>query len=103
MQQLLDFMEGHRLMTPVYAFYSMVDRRKRLHQEVIAAPADPRCTVLKSMIPYATEVERMGIERRPVTDYVPRSPAGMAYQALWAEAKSKVGGLTPVADLGFPF
>jgi cellulose biosynthesis protein BcsQ len=27
MQQLLDFMEGHKLTTPVYAFYSMVDRR----------------------------------------------------------------------------
>jgi len=99
MQQLLDFMEGHKLMTPVYAFYSMVDRRKRLHQDVIAAPGDPRCTVLETVIPYATEVERMGIERRPVTDYRPRSPAGLAYQALWAEAKAKVGGLKPMADL----
>jgi len=99
MQQLLDFMEGHRLTTPVYAFYSMVDRRKRLHQEVIASPSDPRCTVLDTVIPYATEVERMGIQRRPVTDYVPRSPAGIAYQALWAEAKARVGGLQPVVDL----
>jgi cellulose biosynthesis protein BcsQ len=99
MQQLLDFMEGHRLMTPVYAFYSMVDRRKRLHQDVISSPSDPRCTVLETVIPYATEVERMGLERRPVTDYVPRSPAGLAYQALWDEAKARVGGLSPVVDL----
>jgi cellulose biosynthesis protein BcsQ len=99
MQQLLDFMEGRRLMTPVYAFYSMVDRRKRLHQDVIAGPCDPRCTVLRTLIPYATEVERMGIERRPVTDYVPRSPAGVAYEALWDEARAKVGGLNPVVDL----
>jgi len=99
MQQLLDFMEGHKLMTPVYAFYSMVDRRKRLHQDVIAGPGDPRCTVLQTVVPYATEVERMGIERRPVTDYVPRSPAGVAYEALWAEARAKVGGLNPVLDL----
>jgi cellulose biosynthesis protein BcsQ len=99
MQQLLDFMEGHKLTTPVYAFYSMVDRRKRLHQDVIAGPGDPRCTVLQTVIPYATEVERMGIERRPVTDYVPRSPAGVAYEALWAEARAKVGGLNPVVDL----
>jgi cellulose biosynthesis protein BcsQ len=99
MQQLLDFMQGHKLMTPVYAFYSMVDRRKRLHQDVIAGPSDPRCTVLQTVIPYATEVERMGIERRPVTDYVPRSPAGVAYDALWAEARAKVGGLEAVVDL----
>ncbi|MGB5571496.1 MAG: AAA family ATPase [Sedimenticolaceae bacterium] len=99
MQQLLDFMEGHKLMTPVYAFYSMVDRRKRLHQDVIAGPSDPRCSVLQTVIPYATEVERMGIERRPVTDYMPRSPAGLAYQALWDEARAKVGGLRPMLDL----
>jgi len=103
MQQLLDFMEGHKLMTPVYAFYSMVDRRKRLHQEVIASPGDPRCSVLQTVIPYATEVERMGVERRPVTDYAPRSPAGQAYEALWAEARSRVGGLKPVMDPNFLF
>lgn len=103
MQQLLDFMEGHKLMTPVYAFYSMVDRRKRLHQEVIASPGDPRCTVLRTVIPYATEVERMGLERRPVTDYAPRSPAGHAYESLWAEAQAQIGGLKPVMDPNFLF
>jgi hypothetical protein len=41
----------------------------------------------------------MGLERRPVTDYVPRSPAGLAYQALWDEAKARLGGLSPVVDL----
>ena len=103
MEQLLDFMEGHRLDTPVYAFYSMVDRRKRLHQDVIAMPGDPRCTVLDTVIPYATEVERMGLERRPVTDYAPRSNAGRAYQALWDELRRQVGGLKPVPRFDAPF
>jgi chromosome partitioning protein len=97
MGQLLDFMEGHDLRCPVYAFYSMVDRRKRLHQEVIAAPGDPRCTVLQTSIPYASEVERMGLERRPVTDYAPRSAAGRAYRTLWEEVISSIGGLQPRA------
>ena len=96
MQQLLDFMEGHKLSTPVYAFYSMVDRRKRMHLDVMASGQDPRCCVLETAIPYATEVERMGIERRAVTDYAPRSPAGRAYQALWEEIQAKVGGLRPL-------
>lgn len=99
MEQLLDFMEGHRLRTPVYAFYSMVDRRKRLHQDVMASPGDPRCSVLETRIPYATEVERMGLERRPVTDYAPRSTAGRAYNALWDEIRARVGGLRPVAQV----
>ena len=103
MQQLLDFMEGHRLRTPVYTFYSMVDRRKRLHQDVMASPGDPRCTVLGTVIPYATEVERMGLERRPVTDYAPRSNAGRAYVDLWDEIRSYVGGLRPVRAFDLPF
>ena len=102
MGQLLDFMEGHDLKSPVYAFYSMVDRRKRLHQEVIAAAGDPRCTVLQTTIPYASEVERMGLERRPVTDYAPRSAAGRAYRALWEEVQSQVGGLQPSAGFESP-
>jgi chromosome partitioning protein len=103
MEQLLDFMEGHRLDTPVYAFYSMVDRRKRLHQDVIATPGDPRCTVLDTVIPYATEVERMGLERRPVTDYAPRSNAGRAYHVLWDEIRRHVSGLKPVMRFDAPF
>ena len=103
MEQLLDFMEGHALKTPVYAFYSMVDRRKRLHQDVMAAPGDPRCTVLDTRIPYASEVERMGLERRPVTDYAPRSPAACAYRALWDEVREQIGGLRPMKVFDIPF
>lgn len=103
MNQLLDFMEGHKLKTPVYAFYSMVDRRKRLHQDVITGPADPRCTVMQTVIPYASEVERMGLERRPVTDFARSSAAGRAYQALWDEVCDRVGDMraTPTAHLPF--
>jgi cellulose biosynthesis protein BcsQ len=103
MEQLLDFMEGHGLMTPVYAFYSMVDRRKRLHLDVIATPGDRRCHILDTVIPYATEVERMGLERRPVTDYAPRSNAGRAYRALWDELRHYVSGLQAVRRIDLPF
>lgn len=103
MEQLLDFMEGHKLKTPVYAFYSMVDRRKRLHLDVLAMQADPRCSVLNTFIPYATEVERMGLERRPVTDYAPRSAPGKAYVKLWDEIRAHVGGLEPTETHFSPF
>ena len=94
--QLLDFLDAHDLKTPVHVFYSMVDRRKRLHQAVIADNGDPRCVTLASSVPYASEVERMGLERRPVGDFAPRSPAGRAYAALWLEIRERLGGL-PVA------
>lgn len=98
LEQLLDFLAGHDLATTVDVFYSMVDRRKRLHQAVMAESCDPRCSVLQAAIPYASEVERMGLERRPVTDFAPRSPAGLAYASLWQQVRRRLGGL-PVASV----
>ena len=49
------------------------------------------------------EVERMGLERRPVTDYAPRSTAGRAYQLLWDEIRENVSGLRPTRVVNLPF
>ncbi len=103
LEQLLDFMAGHDLGSPVLTFYSMVDRRKQLHQDVVASPVDARCGVLSTTIPYASEVERMGLERRPVTAFAACSMAGRSYQALWTELKSQVAGLQPGAVFDSPY
>lgn len=99
LEQLLDFMEGHDLNAPIYPFFSMVDRRKSLHRDVMANLEDPRCSVLRARIPYATEVERMGLDRRPVTDSAPSSKAARAYQSLWDEVCETVGVLPAVPAL----
>lgn len=91
--QLLDFITASELAAPVLAFYSMVDRRKQLHRDIVAGPVDPRCSMLPTTIPYASEVERMGLERRPVTAFAPSSTAGRAYQALWTDLRSQIVGL----------
>ncbi len=86
LMQLADFIQGHKLNTPVYSFYSMVDRRKRMHQEAMAEQSDERVRVLQSSIPYLSEVEKMGLERSPVPAFAGRSsPALQAYEALWRE------------------
>lgn len=87
LEQLMDFVEGHQLGTPVYYFYSMGDRRKRMHLQVMANNGDPRAQVLRSHIPYLSDVEKMGFERSPVPAFAPRAPAALAYQALWEEVK----------------
>lgn len=102
MTQLLDFIDEHQLKVPVYLFYSMVDKRKRLHQQVIEENSDARVNVLNAQIPYASDIERMGLERRPVTDFAARSPAGKAYRALWEEIVARVGGLRPPPGAGLP-
>ena len=87
LQQLLDFLEGHVMNTPVYTFYSMSDRRKRMHQEVMESPGDPRERVLETVIPYLSAVEKMGFERTPVPVFAAQSPATEAYEALWGEVE----------------
>lgn len=93
LKQLLDFMEGNMLRTPVHTFYSMVDRRKSMHKDIVASKIDPRCGTLTSSIPYASNIERMGIERRPVNDYSARSQAAQAYEELWQEVVNLIPGL----------
>lgn len=73
----------------VLAFFTMVDRRKRLHREVCTAFLD-RDDFLKTTIPYASVVERMGVEQAPLPHYAPRTEAAQAYEALWAELRGRL-------------
>lgn len=72
----------------VLGFFSMVDRRKKLHREVID-DVGRRRRVLRSRIPAATDVERMGPRRKPVGAFAPHSRSANAYKELWAEAKAR--------------
>ncbi|WP_028057759.1 ParA family protein [Candidatus Solirubrobacter pratensis] len=79
--------EGPRVM----AFFSMVDRRKRLHREVMRQLRDEQpAAVLETAIPAAADVERMGAQRRPIADFAPRSAAARAYGALWQEIRTRL-------------
>ena len=46
--------------------------------------------VLSSAIPAVADIERMSVHRRVIAQTAPRSRAGQAYDALWAELR---GGL----------
>ena len=73
----------------VLAFSSMVDGRKRLHREVMERlSANPR--VLRTAIPAAADVERMGQHRAAIALFAPRSRAALAYEALWAEISDRL-------------
>jgi chromosome partitioning protein len=74
----------------VLAFFSMVDRRKRLHREVMAQLAAEYAGMLETAIPMAADVERMGVHRTAITDFAPRGVAGRAYAALWDEIRARL-------------
>ena len=86
LDQLTDFVagiNGHR--PQVRAFFSMVDRRKRLHREITTDLWAERPEVAKTAIPALSMIERMSTERAPVTAFAPRSQAAVAFRSLWSE------------------
>jgi chromosome partitioning protein len=80
--------DGVRNPPKVIGFFSMVDRRKRIHRDVIDQVGRRR-RVLKSRIPASTDVERMGPRRKPVGAFAPRSRSAHAYRELWTEASKR--------------
>ena len=72
-------------------FFSMVDRRKSLHHEVIASTRVEFPGLLATEVPYASEIERMTQRRAPLPAFAPRSTAGLIYAALWSEIEARLG------------
>ena len=73
----------------ILAFLSMIDGRKALHRDVAHQLAEDG-GVLTSTIPAATDVERMGSQRRALAQFAPRGRAAQAYGALWAELRERL-------------
>jgi cellulose biosynthesis protein BcsQ len=71
----------------VLPFFSLVERRKKIHQETMRVFAARESRVCRSVIPSLSDIERMALTRRPPAYYRPRSEAGRSYAALWAEVK----------------
>ena len=71
-------------------FFSMVDRRKKLHRHLCDGDGALRRGMLGASIPNATLVEQMGLHRAPVGAWAPSSPAAWAYEELWREVRDRV-------------
>jgi cellulose biosynthesis protein BcsQ len=63
---------------------SMVDGRRKLHREMLAAHPD------WPAIPQASAVEQMSVRRAPVGEFASRHPAAAAFKALWAEVETRL-------------
>lgn len=87
--QLQEHLEKEGLTPQVLPFFSMVDRRKKLHLDVCAEAAE-RFPILQAQIPYSSHVEQMGTHRQPVVRFAPRSPASLVYQELWQEIRDRL-------------
>ncbi|MCP4288563.1 MAG: AAA family ATPase [Gammaproteobacteria bacterium] len=90
-RQLLAFIQGHKMRNvELMPFFSMVDRRKTMHLDIIKQMPEHHPEVLAAQIPYASDVEKMGAKREPLLSFSPRSAAALAYEALWGEIKERI-------------
>lgn len=68
-------------------FFSMVEKRKSLHQDTMEKFPKKVGNFLNTQIPYRSDVEKMGIHREPVPAFIPSSEASISYHELWDEVK----------------
>ena len=75
----------------VVPFCSMVDRRKRLHRELVTEIREQHPDVLATAVPFAADIERIAVERAPIATYAPRSAGAAAYFVMWCEVADRLG------------
>jgi len=92
LEQLLDFRQNNRLQSlKVLPFFSMVDRRKSLHRTIVDNPPVGKIQFLETSIGYASEVERMALDRAPIGSVSRRNRSVLHYQSLWEEVRQRMG------------
>jgi chromosome partitioning protein len=92
LDQLRRFLARQERPSPaVLPFFSMVDRRKRMHRELVESVQG----VGHAIVPSASIIELMGPRREPVVVSHPRSPAAQAYTGLWGEVRGALNGAPP--------
>ena len=91
-EQLIAFFKEHDIpVSKLHGFFSMVQNVKNLHGGTITAMrAAYKKRFLQAQIPFASEVERMGVQRAPVMATAPGCTAAQAYEALCDELAARV-------------
>lgn len=86
--QVFEFMKAYgydnRKLIP---FFTLVDVKKKLHQEIIQHFKNNKRKILNTFIPYSVTLEQMTKKQAPVHHYSPSSIAAAAYRNLWQELK----------------
>ena len=74
----------HDGLPPMVPVFSMVDMRRALHRNLVAASPD------QLAIPYASAVEAMAVHRSPIAARTPSAPAARAFGAVWTAVERRL-------------
>jgi cellulose biosynthesis protein BcsQ len=90
-QQLQSFAKDKKLKPGrLHPFFSIVDRRKNLHREMVIHRKQRLENGLNALIPNASVVEKMGESGQPVELMDRSSAAADAYRRLWKEIRKLI-------------
>lgn len=76
---------------PMYPFFTLVDRRRKVHRSIVELLQLHRSETLSAPVPYSADVERMAVVRNPIARFAPRHPATLAYESIWTELEVRLG------------
>lgn len=85
LDQLQSVLTEKELSLTVLPFFSMVDKRKKMHREIMISLAENYPATLKTTVPYSSEIERMGVEANPLAAYSHKTDLINTYNRLWKE------------------
>lgn len=71
-------------------FFSMVDVRRTLHQELMTSTRKQFPAILRTEVPYWSEIERMSLRQAPLPAFSPNGSAAQIYAALWREMSERM-------------
>jgi cellulose biosynthesis protein BcsQ len=87
-EQLKDFTAQKKWSdVKVVPFFTQVDRRRKIQNEVVDSRKKTYPEMLKTYIPYASALEQMGTHHAPIGQFAGSSAPGLAYALLWGEIK----------------
>lgn len=95
-EQLLDFVgapdaKDTTARDRIVGFFSMVQRSKLLHADTMARMREAHPDrMLQAVLPFSTDVERMGVNRAPVLDFAPDRPSSQAYRQIYLELADRL-------------
>jgi len=89
-EQIITFFKQDGLdKSAVIPYFSMVEMRKSIHQNMIKELTLKIPNICTSFIPFLADIEKMGINRKPLAEYNPKTKAAASFKALWKEIKKK--------------
>jgi len=90
LEQLYEFFGDNKYQRrKLVPFFSMVQKSKNLHRDTMVKLRKKYKNLLKSSIPFSTDIEKMGVYRAPVLTYAGKNSAASAYEKIWQDIAKK--------------